>query len=648
MITFTRIRPAASVNEVWATTRRREGTTGLEIQGITAADRSGALAGGVLPIEAGGVGDSVLPAAWVVDPTDVYDLIKQGVPGWRVTVRHTGTREAILDAVVRSRAAYLRTGRSQVAAAASLASLPSVTTTVSVFVDSVADAVEAVESGAGDLLLRDWDTDSIGELRGALAPRLLVERVAVPVGLEVDAAREQFDAEMFKAYLDLVDGSGAARPRYGWAPGMDEPAPVPERRISTEWLDAGWVNGAASPQLEGAGDLAPILERSLAGTPPTRAEVEQLFRARGAQVEAVAAVADTLRAQEVGDTVTYVVNRNINYTNQCYFRCGFCAFSKGPRSLNLRGDPYLLEIHEVAARSVEAWERGATEVCLQGGIHPEFTGDFYVSVLEAIKQAVPEMHCHGFTPLEVWQGAETLGLTVAEFLGRLKDAGLGTLPGTAAEILDDRVREHLCPDKIRTAQWAEVMITAHEMGLRSTATMMFGHIDDPASWANHYEVLREIQRRTGGITEFVPLPFVHMGAPIYLRGRSRPGPTWDEVVLVHAVARIAFDGLIPNIQASWVKLGLEGGARLLDAGCNDLGGTLMDENISRAAGASHGQELDDDDFRAIVEPLGRQLEQRTTLYGRVSTIGRRLRPPAPDDMADPGVPVTIGTKLPAA
>ena len=302
-----------------------------------------------------------------------------------------------------------------------------------------------------------------------------------------------------------------------------------------------------------------------------------------------------------------MVNRNINYTNQCYFRCGFCGFSRGPKSLNLRGEPYILNVHEVVHRSVEAWERGATEVCLQGGIHPDFDGDFYVSVLEGIKARLPEMHVHGFTPLEVWQGAHTLGVSVREFLTRLRDAGLGTLPGTAAEILDDRVRAHLCPDKVRTAEWAEVMITAHELGLRATTTMMMGHIDGPRSWANHLEVLRQIQRRTGGFTEFVPLPFVHMGSPIFLQGRSRPGPTWDEVVLVHAVGRIALDGLIDNIQASWVKLGLAGGARLLEAGCNDLGGTLMDENISRASGAAHGQlatpeELEADDPRRRARP----------------------------------------------
>ena len=235
------------------------------------------------------------------------------------------------------------------------------------------------------------------------------------------------------------------------------------------------------------------------------------------------------------------------------------------------------------------------------------------------------MHIHGFTPLEVWQGAETIGMSVRDYLTRLRDAGLGTLPGTAAEILDDDVRLHLCPDKIRTAQWAEVMITAHELGLRSTGTVMFGHIDSPTSWANHFEVLRSIQERTGGITEIVPLPFVHMGAPIYLRGKARPGPTWDEVLLMHSVARIAFDGLIPNIQASWVKLGLAAGGRLLQAGCNDLGGTLMDETISRAAGASHGSEMDAGAMEALIHSIGRVPAQRNTLYELVAPAPDRQR-----------------------
>jgi FO synthase len=613
VITFNRTRRAERVTDVWAATRRTEGTTSLEVSGLTSDDRAGALAGGVLPVETdAGTAD---PVAWVVAPGAALALAEAGTPGWRLTVVDDGPIETVLDALARSGAAFLRTGRSRVAEADGLASLPGLEVVVSVFVDSVDDAVAAIEAGAGDLILRDWDTDSIASLRDVVAPRLLVERTALPIGIDTDDARSHLDAEAFKAYLDQVDGSGAVRPRGAWAPGKEMAAPVPPERLSAEWPDAAWLNSATEGLGGVDGDIRHILQRSLDGTAPSRDEVERLFRARGREVEAVAAVADELRMRASGDTVTYVVNRNINYTNQCYFRCGFCAFSKGPRSLNLRGDPYLLEVHEVAFRAKEAWERGATEVCLQGGIHPDFTGDFYVSVVEAVKQAVPEMHVHGFTPLEVWQGAETLGLPVTEFLVRLKEAGLGTLPGTAAEILDDGVRRFLCPDKITTSQWAQVMIIAHELGMKSTSTMMFGHIDGPASWANHIEVLRSIQRRTGGITEFVPLPFVHMGAPIYLRGRSRPGPTWDEVVLVHAVARIAFDGLIPNIQASWVKLGLEGGARLLDAGCNDLGGTLMDENISRAAGAAHGQLATPEDLENAIRATGRIPARRNTLYG---------------------------------
>jgi FO synthase len=556
----------------------------------------------------------VMPAAWVVTPSDALALAAQGVAGWRITVLADGPKEAILDAVARSRACHLRCTRSETAEMASLADLPGLEVSVSVFVDDVAQALRAVDQGATDLLLRDWDVERIGQLRDSLGERRLVERTAFPVGVEIDEARRTLPVAAFTSWLGQVDGSGAARPRYEWAPGKDMSPPIPERRFSAEWLDRSWLTGSPLPDPASQGQLGPILERSLQGTPPTREEVERLFRARGDQVDAIASVADVLRERAVGGTVTYVVNRNINYTNLCYFRCGFCAFSKGPRSLNLRGEPYLMGLDEIVAKAVEAWERGATEVTLQGGIHPDFTGNFYVDVVNAIKGELPDMHIHGFTPLEVWQGAETLGIPVRRFLEELKQAGLGTLPGTAAEILDDEVRAHLCPDKIRTSQWAEVMITAHELGLRATSTIMFGHIDHPRSWANHLEVIRQIQRRTGGFTEMVPLPFVHMGSPIFLKGRSRPGPTWDEVVLIHAVSRIALDGLVPNIQASWVKLGLDGGRRLLDAGCNDLGGTLMGEIITRSAGAAHGQELTPEQFRETIQSAGRVPALRSTTY----------------------------------
>jgi FO synthase len=613
-VTFLRMRPAdGELSDLWAATRRREGTTTVEIEGLDEAQRSAVLAGGLVPVSVG-VSDAA-PLAWVVAPSGALRLAGEGAAPWRLTVVDDGNRAAVLDALARSGAPLLRTGRSKVADAAALAALPGLTVRVSVFVDTVEDAVAAVGAGARDLVLRGWDTETLGRLRDALGGFRLLERSAILPGVTVDEARAALDPELFTAYLSQIDGSGAARPRYEWAPGVDRPAPVPARRFSAEWADQAFVTAAPSRDLTGIRpELATVLHESLDGVAPSRDGVELLFGARGDEVDAVASVADELRRRVNHDVVTYVVNRNINYTNQCYFRCGFCAFSKGPRSLNLREEPYLMTIPQVVERAVEAWERGATEVCLQGGIHPEFTGDFYVTVVEAIKEHLPDMHIHGFTPLEVWQGAETLGVPVRDFLTRLRDAGLGTLPGTAAEILDDGVRLHLCPDKIRTSQWAEVMITAHELGLRSTATIMFGHIDAPRNWANHFEVLRRIQRRTGGITEIVPLPFVHMGAPIFVRGLSRPGPTWDEVVLMHAVARIAFDGLVPNVQASWVKLGLEAGGRLLEAGCNDLGGTLMDETISRSAGASHGTSVEAADFERLVRSTGRVPARRTTLY----------------------------------
>ena len=617
-ITFVRLRPAEAVRDRWAEARRREGATAVEVDHLTDGDREAAFAGGLLPIA--GAGSPAVAPAYIAAPDATLALAKQGVRGWQITVVGNGDRAATIDALARTRAAFLRVGRSAVVEAVSTVELPGIDSRISVFVDTVEEAVEAVDLGARDLVLRGWDTEAIGALRDAV-PLPLLERTALPIRLPIDEARDCLDPTAFKAYLDLVDASGVARPRTDWAPGKDLPAPHPPGRISAQWIDDAWDREPAGDQVEPVGaDLRRILDRSLTGHRPTRDEVQRLFEARGCEVDAVAATADILRQRANGETVSYIVNRNINYTNQCTYKCGFCAFSKGPRSLNLREDPYLLTVPQVVERSVDAWNRGATEVCLQGGIHPEFTGDFYVTVLESIKAAVPGMHVHGFTPLEVWQGAATLGVPVRHFLETLRDAGLGTLPGTAAEILDDLVREYLCPDKIRTSQWAEVMLTAHELGLRSTATIMFGHIDDPSAWANHIETIRLIQKRTGGFTEFVPLPFVHMGAPIYVRGTARPGPTWDEVVLVHSVARIAFAGLIDNIQASWVKLGLEAGLTLLNAGANDLGGTLMDEYISAAAGASHGTMVDADDFVTAIESIGRTPRQRTTLYGNAPAV----------------------------
>ncbi|HVA54010.1 MAG TPA: 5-amino-6-(D-ribitylamino)uracil--L-tyrosine 4-hydroxyphenyl transferase CofH [Acidimicrobiales bacterium] len=361
-------------------------------------------------------------------------------------------------------------------------------------------------------------------------------------------------------------------------------------------------------------EVSSLLDRYEPGYEFDARELVTLFNARGGDYNAVVDLANAVRQDLVGDAVSFVINRNINYTNVCTFKCRFCAFSKGPLSLNLRGDPYLLTLEEITERVREAEQRGATEVCLQGGIHPKFDGDYYVHVVAAVRAGSPSIHIHAFSALEVFEGARRSGQDLASYLIRLKDAGLKTLPGTAAEILDDRIRAVLCPDKINSNQWLEVHRTAHEVGLRSNITIMFGAVEGPESWATHLLRTRELQKRTGGFTEFVPLPFVHMATPLFLKGRSRKGPTFREAVLMHAVARLHYATLIDNIQVSWVKMGVEGSRRILQAGANDLGGTLMDENISRAAGATHGQEMDVRSLEDLVAPLDRPLHQRSTLY----------------------------------
>jgi FO synthase len=430
------------------------------------------------------------------------------------------------------------------------------------------------------------------------------------------------------AVTDRSDAEGLAR---------DDPGAVFVQRIrpaAPEQVDDGievlhvgarstqWYSGAAAapPTLLPArsaaahGAVNEVLAGVLLGQEVGIDEIVTLFGARGPEVAAVCEVADELRREAVGDTVTYVRNRNINYTNVCTFKCKFCGFSKGPLSLNLRGTPYLLTLDDIAERVREAAALDATEVCLQGGIHPSFDGDYYIDVTRAVKAAAPEIHVHGFTALEVTEGARRLGEPLESYLRRLQEAGLRTLPGTAAEILDDEVRAVLCPDKITTDEWLEAHRTAHGIGLRSNITIMFGAVERPVHWARHMVRTRALQKETGGFTEFVPLPFVHMAAPIYLQKKARRGPTFREALLMHAVARIAYRGLIDNIQVSWVKMGADGVRQVLRAGVNDLGGTLMDENISRAAGATHGQGMDEAGFRALVEPLGRVLAQRTTLY----------------------------------
>ncbi len=361
-----------------------------------------------------------------------------------------------------------------------------------------------------------------------------------------------------------------------------------------------------------------LLSRARNGERLSEGEVVALFRARGTAFDAVCKAADELRREVSGETVTYVVNRNINYTNICLYHCTFCAFSKGKTSENLRGAPYIVDLEEIARRTAEAWARGATEVCLQGGIHPQFTGRTYIDICRAAKQSAPGIHIHAFSPLEVTHGAQTLGLSLSDFLAELKEAGLGTLPGTAAEILDDEIRQQICPDKINTQGWLDVLEAAHGTGLNTTSTIMFGHLERLEHWARHLLRLRDLQARSGGITEFVPLPYVHMEAPMHRRGFSRPGPTYREAVLMHAVARLVLHPLITNIQVSWVKLGETGVADCLNAGANDLGGTLMNESISRAAGASHGQEMPPEAMQQTVRQLGRIPMQRDTFYRGVA------------------------------
>ena len=429
----------------------------------------------------------------------------------------------------------------------------------------------------------------------AVAGKTLVERLAIHPPFALRAGR-WVDGAVRPALRRAMDADGLARTE-DWAPGTGAPLP-----------DAPAI-GRGDPA------IARLLNRAGTGAALDEAGIARLFGARGPDVAAVRETADALRFAAVGDTVGYVVNRNINYTNICAFKCGFCAFSKGPAREASRDAPYLLDYDEIGRRAAEAWARGATEVCLQGGIHPSFTGETYLAICRAVKRAAPDIHVHAFSPLEVSHGARTLGLSVAEFLSALSDAGLGSLPGTAAEILDDGVRAELCPDKLTTASWLGVIEAAHGVGLKTTATIMFGHIDAAVHWARHLARLRELQERTGGFTEFVPLPFVHMEAPLWRSGRARSGPTFRETLLMHAIARIALDGAIPHIQASWVKLGADGLRALLDAGVDDLGGTLMNESISRAAGTVHGQEFGPAMMEALARRAGRIPRQRTTLYG---------------------------------
>jgi FO synthase len=456
-----------------------------------------------------------------------------------------------------------------------------------------------------------WPQIELLRAQTAAAGKVLAERLTIyPVYAKAPA--EWLDAAMRRAVLEHSDSAARGR-EDGWRTGRSialpahflDPHPrVPQSvvaRLVGEIMDYG------------ADDLD---SKTLA----------TLFDARGGEFRHICEAADTLRAETNGDLATFVVNRNINYTDICSYRCSFCAFSKGSRKH--AGDPrgYLLDVREIVDRSLEARARGATEVCLQGGIHPSFTGDTYLKILRAVKSADPSLHVHAFSPLEVWHGAATLGMNLHDYLSLLRDEGLGSLPGTAAEILVDDVRKILCPDKLTAGQWLEVIETAHGVGLSTTATIMFGHVDSYEDWAVHLIRVRDLQRRTHGFTEFVPLPFVAHEAPLYKRGQARPGPTLRESILMHAVARLVLSPHFANIQASWVKMGLAGMREALQAGANDLGGTLMNESITRAAGATHGQEVSPSNMRSLAESLGRRAVQRTTLYAQPASAW--IRPPS--------------------
>jgi FO synthase len=454
----------------------------------------------------------------------------------------------------------------------------------------------------------------LDRLRGATESRGLELAPRLPVYPEWISG-EWIDPRVMPAVLRASDSLGLAR-EDSWSPGEDVSIPFVPR------------------------DALPIDTRAELGED----EIARLFRARGHERDRVLAAADSLRREVCGDEVSYVVTRNIQYTNVCYFRCGFCAFSKGKLAANLRGAPYFVPHDEIVRRCREAWERGATEVCLQGGIHPAFTGDYYLSVVRAIKEAVPGLHVHAFSALEIWQGAATLEVPLEDYLTELQEAGLSSLPGTAAEILDDEVRQVICPDKVTTAQWLHVHDVAHRVGLRSNVTMMFGHVEGPRNWARHLVHAREQQRSSGGFTEFVPLPFVHMEAPMWLRGQARSGPTFGETLLVHAIARLALHPWITNIQVSWVKLGAQGVAAALRAGVNDLGGTLMNESISRSAGAEHGQEFAPEAMEELIRSAGRIPRQRTTLYGDAPEE-RRLASFGAAPLAEPWNPPVKDARL---
>ena len=594
-ISYLRIRPCDSDNEIYLNSRAKEGTSAFTLKPELDIDYKNLLINGFQTISSDIASNS---SAWFIDDKLINTKINQNSK--RLIYRYRGIKENALEIISRYKPAIVL-----------IESLEDIeffmflngTTNfiISKYVNSIDDAIEAVKRGVDDLFLRDWSKDQILELQSKLSIPLYERTILSPL-LEVNEARNLLEKTEFTNFLQTRNVRGYKRETTSWYPGSGESIPNLFNFTSETLSDYK------------ASNFDNILKNFQQTEHLNEKDLLDLFKTSGKYINQIAELANELTKNVHGNKVTFVKNRNINYTNQCYYKCGFCGFSKGPQSLDLKEKPYTLTPDEVLNRTIEAHKNGASEVCLQGGIHPSYTGDFYIDLVKKIKSELPDMHIHGFTPLEIWQGANTVNKSIEDYLQDLKEAGLGTLPGTAAEILDDRIRKYLCDDKITSSQWGYVMEVAHSLGIKSTATIMFGHIDDLESWVNHFQLIKNIQIKTNGFTEIVPLPFVHMGSPIFLQGKSMPGPAWDEIVLMHSLARIYFYNTIDNIQASWVKLGHDGAKVLLESGVNDLGGTLINENISRASGANHGQETTDIEFISLINDAGKIPYLRNTLY----------------------------------
>jgi 7,8-didemethyl-8-hydroxy-5-deazariboflavin synthase CofH subunit len=594
-ISYLRIRPCDSDNEIYLNSRSKEGTSSFTLKSDLLINYESLLVKGFQTISSDISANS---SVWFITDANIDTEITHNSK--RLIYRYKDNKENALEIISRYKPSVVLI--ENLADVDFFLSLNGITKfKISKYTNSIEEAIEAISKGVDDLFLRDWSRDQILELQSKIQISMHERTLLSPL-LSINEARNILDKTEFTNFLQSRNVRGYKREITRWFPGSGEPIPNLFNFTSETLSDYKSKN------------FDNILENFEKTKNLPELDLLELFKTSGKYINEIAELANELNKNIHGNKVSFVKNRNINYTNQCYYKCGFCGFSKGPRSLDLKEKPYTLTPEEVLSRTIEAHKNGASEVCLQGGIHPSYTGQFYIDLVKKIKGELPDMHIHGFTPLEIWQGASTVNKSIEEYLLELKEAGLGTLPGTAAEILDDRIRKFLCDDKITSSQWGYVMEVAHSLGIKSTATIMFGHIDDLQSWVNHFELLKKIQIKTSGFTEVVPLPFVHMGSPIFLQGKSMPGPTWDEIVLMHSLARIYFYNTIDNIQASWVKLGHDGAKVLLNSGVNDLGGTLINENISRASGANHGQETTATEFINLIKDAGKIPFLRNTLY----------------------------------